>query len=134
MKMKLKRYFKNAVKYILYDSKPKQVYVKVDNVLPKNLLKDKIVLITGGSDGIGLSIAKKFTAHGATVIITGRNEEKLKRACQENNISDYIKNDIKNIDKEANNIYKQTVKEETYNKKTKKYLHFLMIYVILEQL
>lgn len=30
------------------------------------------------------------------------------------------RNDIKNIDKEANNIYKQTVKEETYNKKTLK--------------
>lgn len=96
--MKLKKYLKNAIKYILYESKPKQVYVKVDNVLPNNILVGKVVLITGGSDGIGLSIAKKFTAHGATVIITGRNEEKLKSACKKNNIADYIANDIKKIE------------------------------------
>lgn len=38
----------------------------------------------------------------------------------ENFKPNHKRNDIKNIDKEANNIYKQTVKEETYNKKTLK--------------
>lgn len=35
------------------------------------------VLITGGSAGIGLSIAKAFVAKGNEVIITGRDEERL---------------------------------------------------------
>lgn len=38
------------------------------------------VLITGGSSGIGLSLAKKFLSHNNTVIITGRNLPKLEKA------------------------------------------------------
>lgn len=38
------------------------------------------VLITGGSAGIGLAIAKKFLAEGNTVIITGRDEARLQGA------------------------------------------------------
>ena len=38
------------------------------------------ILITGGSAGIGLAIAQKFSAEGNTVIITGRNEARLKEA------------------------------------------------------
>ena len=37
----------------------------------------QIVLITGGSSGIGLALAKKFMANNNTVIITGRNLSKL---------------------------------------------------------
>jgi len=40
-------------------------------------LKNKTVLITGGSAGIGLEATKQFLENGATVIITGRNQEKL---------------------------------------------------------
>lgn len=38
------------------------------------------VLITGGSAGIGLAIAKVLTEKGNHVIITGRNEERLQKA------------------------------------------------------
>ena len=41
------------------------------------------VLITGGSSGIGLELAKKFVAENNTVIITGRSEKKLLAACNE---------------------------------------------------
>jgi 3-oxoacyl-[acyl-carrier protein] reductase len=41
------------------------------------LLKDKLVLITGGGSGIGKSIAFVALQQGAEVIITGRNETKL---------------------------------------------------------
>lgn len=44
----------------------------------EKLLQDKIALITGGSRGIGKGIARQYAAHGAAVIITGRNEETLK--------------------------------------------------------
>lgn len=41
------------------------------------------VLITGGSAGIGLEIARKFLAEGNHVIITGRNKERLTAAAEQ---------------------------------------------------
>lgn len=38
------------------------------------------ILITGGSAGIGFELAKQFSTLGNKVLITGRNEEKLKQA------------------------------------------------------
>jgi NAD(P)-dependent dehydrogenase (short-subunit alcohol dehydrogenase family) len=40
----------------------------------------KVVLITGGSSGIGLASARKIAAAGATTIICGRDEAKLEEA------------------------------------------------------
>ncbi|MBZ4210084.1 MAG: SDR family oxidoreductase, partial [Rhodoferax sp.] len=42
----------------------------------------KVVLITGGSSGIGLAAAHKFAEAGATTIICGRDKDKLEEACQ----------------------------------------------------
>lgn len=47
------------------------------------LLKGKKILITGGSSGIGLCIAKKCIQLGADVVITGRSLEKLAVAATE---------------------------------------------------
>jgi NAD(P)-dependent dehydrogenase (short-subunit alcohol dehydrogenase family) len=45
------------------------------------LLGDKAALITGGTTGLGLAIARAFVREGARVVFTGRNEE-LGRAAQ----------------------------------------------------
>lgn len=45
-------------------------------------LADKVVLVTGGGSGFGYAIAKRFLQYGAKVIITGRNEQKLKKATE----------------------------------------------------
>lgn len=44
--------------------------------------EQKVAIVTGGASGLGYAIAKKFTAAGIMTIIMGRNEAKLKEACQ----------------------------------------------------
>jgi 3-oxoacyl-[acyl-carrier protein] reductase len=46
-------------------------------------LKDKKVLVTGGSSGIGKATAIELIKSGAQVVITGRDEEKLVQAAKE---------------------------------------------------
>jgi len=46
-------------------------------------LNDKRILITGGSLGIGKASAQKLVDAGAKVVITGRNESRLKSAAEE---------------------------------------------------
>ena len=43
-------------------------------------LKNKVAVITGGSIGIGLAVAKGFAAEGAHIAITARNAERLEAA------------------------------------------------------
>ena len=42
-------------------------------------LKDKVIVITGASDGIGAAAAQLLKAQGAQVVIVGRSPEKTKR-------------------------------------------------------
>lgn len=66
-----------------------------------NVLVGKTVLITGAGSGIGLAIARKCVKCGAKVIITGRNENKLKDAIREmnSNRASYMVWDISEIEK-----------------------------------
>jgi NAD(P)-dependent dehydrogenase (short-subunit alcohol dehydrogenase family) len=45
-------------------------------------LKDKVVLITGGTSGIGLEAAKLFQKEGATVVVTGTTPSRLEEAAR----------------------------------------------------
>ncbi|MGW4893217.1 SDR family NAD(P)-dependent oxidoreductase [Kitasatospora sp. NPDC004240] len=40
----------------------------------------KVVLVTGGTSGMGLATARQLLAEGAAVVVTGRTEERLERA------------------------------------------------------
>lgn len=46
-------------------------------------LEGKVAVVTGGSSGIGLAIAKRFVAEGAYVFITGRRQSELDKAVGE---------------------------------------------------
>lgn len=41
---------------------------------------ERIVLITGGSSGLGFEMARQMVAQHSTVIICGRSQEKLDKA------------------------------------------------------
>lgn len=45
--------------------------------------KDRVVIVTGGSSGIGKEVAREFLRHGARLTISGRNEKQLQQAAQE---------------------------------------------------
>lgn len=51
--------------------------------------KNKVVLITGGTNGMGFATAKEFINNGAKVIITGRSQETVDKA-----VSDLGRNSI----------------------------------------
>ncbi|HEY0812732.1 MAG TPA: SDR family oxidoreductase [Pseudonocardia sp.] len=47
------------------------------------LLDDKVAVVTGGTSGIGLAIARRFVAEGALVFITGRRQAQIDAATAE---------------------------------------------------
>jgi 3-oxoacyl-[acyl-carrier protein] reductase len=51
-------------------------------------LKNKKIIITGATGGIGYSLVKKFSEHGSKILASGTNEEKLKN----------LKNEFSNIE------------------------------------
>ena len=48
-----------------------------------NRFNNKVVVVTGGSSGIGLAAARAFAAEGASVFITGRRQEALDSAAKQ---------------------------------------------------
>lgn len=68
---------------LLRELKPtKIVKAKISYLQPNERLVGKKIIITGGNRGLGFSMAQKFIAEGADVLICGRNESALKEASQ----------------------------------------------------
>jgi NADP-dependent 3-hydroxy acid dehydrogenase YdfG len=61
-------------------------------------LKNRVVVITGGSSGFGMAMAKRFHEAGADVVITGHREERLKAAQREIGAVEYMKADVTSPD------------------------------------
>ena len=71
---------------------------QISNIINNLNFQGKIVLVTGGSDGIGFEIAKKFSDCGAKVVITGRNQEKLELAAKKLKNTFIFQHDVSDID------------------------------------
>src|SRR5437879_569150 len=71
-------------------------------------LAGKIALVTGGSAGIGLGIAKHFAEEGARVFITGRRQSELDKAVTAIGGATAVPGDISNLD-DLDRIY-ETIK------------------------
>ena len=71
-------------------------------------LDKKIVLITGGSRGIGKAIAKLFVDEGANVIITSKNQKNLQQTSKELGNLFFVAGDIKN-EKDVKNVIDKTI-------------------------
>ena len=61
--------------------RPKKIVnVTVSSLASNEMLKGRCALITGGTSGIGFSIAEAFVNSGASVIITGRTQDRIDAA------------------------------------------------------
>ena len=70
-------------------------------------LSAKVAVITGGSRGIGKAIAKEFKENGASVVISGKDSERLMKTAEE--VSAYpILADIRK-EVEVKNLIKKTI-------------------------
>lgn len=45
-------------------------------------LKEKVILVTGASKGIGKAIAAAFAAEGSRVVLNARNQQELEQVVQ----------------------------------------------------
>jgi len=75
-------------------------------------MKDQVVIVTGGSSGMGKAMAARFASLGAKVVITGRTAEKLEAAKHEIETYDGqvlpVQMDVRNPD-DVGRMVEQTV-------------------------
>lgn len=76
--------------------------------------KDKVVIITGASSGIGRWLGIKFAEHGASVILAARSEDKLKETFEEIRKSGgnaiYLRTDV-SIREDVKNLFRKTIEK-----------------------
>lgn len=94
--MKIATYIKNLLKYMRAGG---VIYSPVSFVNSEERFAGKVILVTGGSSGIGFETAKQFLSEGGSVIITGRGEDRLKEAVERLNSENvkYLVWDIKDV-------------------------------------
>lgn len=79
-----------------------------------NLFKDKVVIVTGASSGIGEAIAREFARHGSKVVLAARSEEKLsvivKEIRADNHDVDFVTTDV-SIEEDCRRLIEKTIEK-----------------------
>ena len=94
--MGLKSKLKHIVSFLLH-GETRPVVAHITYLQADRQLDGKKIIITGGGKGIGYAMAKKFKAAGADVLISGRDETKLKVAANEIGCS-YLTLDVRDTE------------------------------------
>jgi short-subunit dehydrogenase len=80
----------------------------------KNIFRDKVVIITGASSGIGEAAAREFAANGSKVVLAARSADKLQKIAEEisNEGSDaiFVTSDI-SVEADCRNLVEKTVEK-----------------------
>ena len=92
--MSIKSRLIHLVSFLLHGD-PKPVYANISYLSPNETLRGKKVVITGGGRGLGFSMAKKFVAEGAEVLIAGRNIKVLEESAKKLECK-YLQLDVSN--------------------------------------
>lgn len=71
-------------------------------------LKDKVAIITGGTSGIGLAVAKDFLCEGAKVIVSSYSVEEFSKNKNQLKGATFIKCDVRR-EREVKNLIKRVV-------------------------
>lgn len=92
--MSIKSRLKHLVSFLLHGV-PNPVYANISYLSPNETLRGKKVVITGGGRGLGFSMARKFVAEGAEVLIAGRNIKVLEESAKKLGCK-YLQLDVSN--------------------------------------
>ena len=92
--MSIKSRVKHLFSFLLHGV-PNPVYANISYLSPNETLCGKKVVITGGGRGLGFSMAKKFVAEGAEVLIAGRNIKVLEESAKKLECK-YLQLDVSN--------------------------------------
>lgn len=80
----------------------------------KHLFKDKVVIVTGASSGIGEAIAREFARNGSKVVLAARSEESLKTITNEiiaeNCEAIYVKTDV-SVEQDCKRLIEKTIEK-----------------------
>ncbi len=96
--MNLLTYLKRMFRYIIKGIPEYYLSVDTKQLVPSEQLIGKNIIVTGASRGLGYYIAQRCIAEGAKVLITGRNEETLKKSADELGPNcKYLVFDVKNV-------------------------------------
>ncbi|HKK41555.1 MAG TPA: SDR family oxidoreductase [Bacteroidales bacterium] len=80
----------------------------------KNIFKDKVVIITGASFGIGEAIAREFAKKGSKVVLAARSENRLSDIVKEFKKNDYdaiyVRTDV-TVEADCRNLIEKTIKK-----------------------